>query len=93
MGYGGGDATLLLEQEKERKYDEFLNSMKQHPNYKSPVPIEGESKTRFILRAVGELISPDQEEDESYDLECVDIRKALKFMEKELDEIWDKYHQ
>lgn len=92
MGYSGGDAQKRLDQEKVRKYDEFLNSLKQHPNYKSPIPREGETKTRFILRAVGELISPDQEEEESYDLECVDIRKALIFMEKELDEIWDKYH-
>jgi len=82
MGYGHS----TYEEVKNEKA--FLETMKKHPNYKKPIPFKNESKTRFILRAVGELISPEQEEDESYDLECISIRKAILYLETELEEIW-----
>ncbi len=68
-----------------------LAMLKSHPNYKEPYPMEGETKTRFILRAIGELISPKQEHGEDYEIECVTIRDALYVMDTELDKIWKKF--
>lgn len=82
MGNGGGDFA-------QRAYD----IMKAHPNYKKPIPEKGESQIEFACRAIADLISPPQEPNESYDLECVDIAKAIRIsLVKDLKKIWLKHN-
>lgn len=68
-----------------------IQKLQRHPNYKKPIPKEGETKTQFILRAVSELISPPQDALESYELECITAAKAVMMMDTDLEGIWNKY--
>jgi hypothetical protein len=80
------------EQAKDRmSAQELLRRLKAHPNYNSPIPMRGESKTDFILRSVAHLISPPQEEGESNEIECVDVSAAVIALGPELEKAWDDY--
>jgi hypothetical protein len=76
-------------QQEETKKDP-LAMMQKHPNYKKPVPIPGETKTQFILRAASHLVSPPMEEDESYETECIYVAQGIRALEPELEKAWNK---
>lgn len=80
MGYS--DDSKLLKK--------VLVMMKAHPNYSDPVPLPGESKVVFALRWASHLISPPQEEGESYDLECTDVACAILALEDDIEAAWNK---
>lgn len=67
--------------------------LQKHPNYEDVEPDEFDTPISFALRFAANLISPEQEDQESYDIECVDIFKALTCPEikREITEIWINY--
>jgi len=65
-----------------------LKAMQMHPNYKKPVPLPGESKIHFVLRAASHLVSPPMDDDESYETECIDVAKGIRALEDQLEEAW-----
>jgi hypothetical protein len=89
MGYSGYMREQTEEQlSKPKSSNEILAMMKQHPNFKQLEPIEGETPITFALRCAAYLISPPQQEEESYDLECVDIAGAIIELDAELTKVW-----
>jgi len=64
--------------------------LKAHPNYKPEEARYSDTIITFTLRFVGNLISPEQEENESVDIECVNIKMALAshVIEKDILNIW-----
>lgn len=64
--------------------------LKKHPNYKHTVPERDDTPISFALRFVANLISPKQEDNESYDIECVNIKSALTCdrINREITNIW-----
>lgn len=68
-------------------------ALQKHPNYEDAQPNEFDTPISFALRFAANLISPEQEDKESYDIECVDIFKALTCPEikREITNIWVNY--
>lgn len=84
-------------QEVEDTYTELANGikmlgklavMKKHPNYQQQVPLPGETLVQFSLRWAAHLISPPQQAEESYDLECIDVAAAIQHLAPEIEAAW-----
>lgn len=69
---------------------EPYKALKKHPNYEPEKPIEGDTIITFTLRYVANLISPEQGDEESYDIECTEIKQALqsKYIARDITNIW-----
>lgn len=59
-----------------------------HPNYREPNPLAGESLIGFVLRSTAHLVSPPMDDDETYECECVDVATEIRAMEDTLTKIW-----
>lgn len=86
-----GGFNLLESKRFEIQRKENLNLkatelLKSHPNYKDQEPLEGESVIAYTLRCAAHIVSPPQEEGESYDIECTTIKAAILGLEKEIEE-------
>lgn len=64
--------------------------LKKHPNYKEIRPIKDETLVHFTLRFAGNLISPPQQEGESVETECKDLKTALAngYLHRTIINIW-----
>lgn len=81
------------EQVARDRVENIIDALKAHPNFKQPLPLEGESKTQFILRYVAHMVSPPQEEGESCEIECVDLARAIKYLDNEVEAIWIAFNK
>lgn len=92
MGYTQQDRNNAYESDKGFKIYQTVKGLKSHPNWEQKSPIEGESKTAYILRYIAHLISPPQIPGESVELECVDIKDAVLSLEQEIEDNWNRFH-
>lgn len=76
-----------------KRTGKLIDMMKRHPKYTPLVPEPGETMVAFTLRWAAHLVSPPQEPDESYDLECVDIAQAILCLRHDVNEAWCKYYK
>lgn len=76
---------------KEMRAGYALTQLKSHPNYKDQEPFKGESLIAYTLRCAAHLVSPPQEPNESYDVECTDIASGILALEEEICERWLKF--
>ena len=83
MGYNSG--VLNPGANKKRS---IVEEMESHPNWIRITPNKGESPIQFALRYAAMLISPPQEDGESYDLECVDIKAALLSISDQVEQAY-----
>jgi hypothetical protein len=70
MGYN------LSSDSKPRK-EMAIDILKKHPNYKEELPREGDTLLSYTLRYLGNLISPPQYPNESYNIECTTIKQGI----------------
>ncbi|MGI4736105.1 MAG: hypothetical protein ACRYG7_13090 [Janthinobacterium lividum] len=75
-----------------KRTGKLIDMMKRHPKYAPLVPEPGETMVAFTLRWAAHLVSPPQEPEESYDLECVDIAQAILCLRHDVNEAWCKYY-
>lgn len=63
-----------------KELDEQETAMEQltaHPNFEEPNPNKFRDVVHYTLYYVAAMISPKQEKGEDYEIECVDIARAL----------------
>ena len=70
-----------------------IDALKKHPNYKDTYPYPDEDIISFTLRTCAHLVSPPQEERESYEVECVDIRDGILALKDEIQERFYKLRE
>jgi len=73
----------------ENRSIEALNELMAHPNYESIMPLKGESKVSFALRAAAHLVSPPMVEGESNEVECVDVANSILLLKGDIDKRWN----
>jgi hypothetical protein len=56
---------------------ESLEALKSHCNYRDQEPLVGESLIAYTLRCAAHLVSPPQDDDESYDVECITVQAVF----------------
>ncbi len=86
MGYRGRVDGRSVERGKPFAVD----LLKDHPNYKMPVPRKGESQIAFAIRCAANLLSPPQNPGESYEVECVDAARQIRSLTKECKRAYGK---
>lgn len=70
------------------EYNSELNQLESHKNYIECKPIKGESLLAYTLRYISNLVSPPQEKEESYNIECVTIKKAILGAHYKIERNW-----
>lgn len=81
-------STFTSDDIKTYHVGQVVEALKRHPNYEDKYPIKGETKTQFTLRCIAHLVSPPMEENESNEVECVDLASAILAMNDEIEEKW-----
>jgi hypothetical protein len=92
MGYGGSTESYKLHAKK-LVYGEAAVKMMSHPNYAQPDPIQGETLIQYALRCAAHLVSPPQEEGESYDIECVNVAASILSIDRDIEARWNSYQK
>lgn len=85
MGYSISEATG---RKNERDAKTAKSMMADHPNYRQPGPLIGESLIGFVLRSAAHLVSPPMDNDESYECECIDVAVEIRMLENKLRKKW-----
>lgn len=65
-----------------------LSTLTTHPNYQQPTPNPGESPVAYALRCASHLVSPPQESDESFEIECTQVAQAIRDLEEAIEAAW-----
>jgi len=92
MGYGGSTEDYKR-YHKQLQYGQVALRMMSHPNYAQPDPIPGETLVQYTLRCAAHLVSPPQEEGESYDIECVNVAISILSIDGDIEARWNKYQK
>lgn len=90
MGYTSQQLAIPSNSNDPRIRIKKIDALKDHPNYLLPTPLKGETQIQFTLRCASHLVSPPQEPNESYDVECTVIRDGILALENDIAERWNK---
>ena len=61
-------------------------SMLRHPNFKLKKQRKNESDTRYALRMAAHLVSPPKVIGETFTMQCSDVAKQIRELEKIIEE-------
>ncbi len=73
------------------EYHSDLHQLESHPNYKETIPTKGDSLLSYTLRYISNLVSPPQAKGETYDIECVVIKRAILGTHYKIQRNWEKH--
>lgn len=73
------------------EYHNDLHQLESNPNYVEEMPRKGDSLLSYTLRYISNLISPPQAVGETYDIECIVIKKGVLGTHYKIQRNWKKF--